>query len=524
LRVVSPMRGQCVPATGGRVIAAAEYDAGEPIVTARIDCATPIAMRYAGGWAWQAELPPLAPGAHSMIVEDHAGRASHALGFEVCAPGDAPAAGPDWPQVGGSVDHAGARDHELPPPVIQRWATPIGGHVLQAAPIIAGGSVYVTATDQASGDTGGVAALDLATGALRWRAPTAVQLRGGPALVSDAVVVAQVDGTVLGLDAATGAPRWRTELGAGVTPGAAVIDASPAVDDDDVLIGNQRRMAAIGGARGEMAWSVDPVPQGEDSESLAAIAVGDGIAVGAFNRAFGGLGAWDRMTGAPRWRVESELTTAINASPVIGGGLVYVVNGIDEVFALELATGALRWQIKLDPAGFDWGHATVGAPALAKGILVVPTLYRDLVALDATTGMELWRHAGVPSPVRSTHYRGAAEAGYEASPVITGDLVWAADTAGTLTAIDLHTGAGLWHTALGAPVMAGLAVSGDWLIAATYDGVVHAFTAAAAEPALVPAVSCTEQADGGCCSTGGGPAGPFALMLIVGVATRRRRA
>ncbi|HEY0193540.1 MAG TPA: metallophosphoesterase, partial [Kofleriaceae bacterium] len=112
LRVVSPMRGQCVPATGGRVIAAAEYDAGEPIVTARIDCATPIAMRDAGGWAWQAELPPLAPGAHSMIVEDHAGRASHALGFEVCAPGDAPAAGLDWPQVGGSVDHAGARDHE----------------------------------------------------------------------------------------------------------------------------------------------------------------------------------------------------------------------------------------------------------------------------------------------------------------------------------------------------------------------------------------------------------------------------
>src|SRR4029079_16172882 len=110
------------------------------------------------------------------------------------------------------------------------------------------------------------------------------------------------------------------------------------------------------------------------------------------------------------------------------------------------ATGAIRWQIKLDPAGFDWGNATVGTPALAKGVLVVPTLYRDLVALDATTGFELWRYAGTPSPVRSPHYRGAHETGFEASPVITGDLVWAAVTGGQLTALDLHTGAALWST------------------------------------------------------------------------------
>mgnify|MGYP006943417850 CR=1 FL=1 len=48
------------------------------------------------------------------------------------------------------------------------------------------------------------------------------------------------------------------------------------------------------------------------------------------------------------------------------------------------SAGALRWQVKLDPAGFDWGNATVGAPAVAHNVIVVPTLYRDLV--DQKTG------------------------------------------------------------------------------------------------------------------------------------------
>ena len=84
-------------------------------------------------------------------------------------------------------------------------------------------------------------------------------------------MAAQVDGTVLGLDAATGDVRWKNELGAGVTFEAAVIDAPPAVDSGDVLIGNQRRLAAMAGDSGQMAWSIDPVPGGVDPEGWRGI-------------------------------------------------------------------------------------------------------------------------------------------------------------------------------------------------------------------------------------------------------------
>jgi len=221
------------------------------------------------------------------------------------------------------------------------------------------------------------------------------------------------------------------------------------------------------------------------------------------------------------------VTTGINATPVISDGLVYVVNGMDDVFALEVATGAKRWQIRLDPQGFDWGNATAGTPAVANGVLVVPTLYRDLVALDAASGLELWRFAGHPGPLRSTHYRGAGEAGFEASPVITGDLVWAADTSGQLTALDLHTGAPLWRTQLGTPVLAGLAVSNDWLVVGSYDGTVRGFAKAQAEPAVVPAIACPAMPSGGCCDAGGDPTSALASTLVgaglVMWVNRRRR-
>jgi MYXO-CTERM domain-containing protein len=527
LEVMAPGKGQCVPMAGGRVIAAVEYDAGDPAVTARVDCATPIALRFAGGWSWQADLPMLTPGPHSLTVTARAGRASTSVGFEVCAAPTPPAAsGDDWPQLGGAPDHAGARDRELAPPLAARWATPIGGHVLQAAPAIVNGTVYITAADLGDGNTGGVVALDLATGAVKWRTTAPMQVRGGPAVTGTTVAVAQVDGTILGLDTATGTIKWRSELGAGLVPGAAAIFAPPAADGSDILVGNQNRLAAISGAEGAMLWSVNPVPEGIDSEALSAIAIRDGAAVGVFNRALGGVSAWDRMTGAELWRFGGALTTAINASPVMADGLVYIVNGMDDVFALDAGSGAQRWQIRLDPAGFDWGNATIGTPALAKHVLVVPTLYKDLVALDATSGLELWRYAGTPSPIRATHYRGGGEAGFEATPVITGDIVWAADTAGQLTALDLHTGAALWHTALGTPVLGGLAVSGDWMVVASFDGTVRGFAKADAEPTSPDAVACEvpEPADAGCCSAGGDPTGALGLTLVVGVAMRRRRA
>ena len=526
--VIAPVRGQCIHDQTSLLVAT-ELDAGSSLVTARVDCGTPIAMRWAGGWTWRADLPPLAPGAHAVVIEaasQTGARAEITAQLEVCDPGPPPASSEAWPQLGGDAAHLGARAHELAPPIVARWTVATGGHVLHASPAVAQGAVYVVTTDLADGDSGGVMAIDLATGHERWRIVTPKPVRGGVAVTDGAVIAAQIDGVVLALDPATGTVLWRYELSAGISPSAGALFSAPTTDAGDIIVGHQRAVAALA-RTGAPLWTFDPVPAGRDSQSAAAIAVADGVAVGTFNRAVGGLLAWDRVTAHELWRIEGDQMVAINASPVISGDSVFVVTGADEVVALDLVTGAIRWHTKLDPRGFDWGNATIGTPALAQHVIVIPTLYRDLVALDTVTGVELWRHAGTPSPLRTTHYRGADEAGFAASPVITGDVVWAADTAGVLTALELRTGVPLWHTDVGAPVLAGLAASGDWLIVASYDGTVRAYV-----PDLGPHFpskppSCSEPAtSGGCCDASGSPSGVIVLLVMAAsviVSARRRR-
>ena len=207
-----------------------------------------------------------------------------------------------------------------------------------------------------------------------------------------------------------------------------------------------------------------------------------------------------------------------DAFPLIADHTVFIANAADEVTALDLATGTVRWHTPLDPAGFQWGNATIGTPAYAHGILIVPTLYRDVVALDATTGAELWRHAALPSPLRTTHYRGAGEAGYESSPVIAGDTVWIADTSGELAALDLRTGAPTFRANIGAPVLAGLAIANDHIIVASFDGTVRSLPPS--EPPFVTAPSCAATPSG--CSTTT-PDLLVAFLVAAFVVTRSRR-
>jgi outer membrane protein assembly factor BamB/predicted phosphodiesterase len=526
LAVIAPGHGQCISQSGGSIVVAAELDAGSATLAARVDCATPIAMRFAGGWNWRAELPALAPGPHSLLVEARSPsgtRVSKVIGFDVCPIPEAVMPDVDWPQTGGSPRHDGAAAHAIAPPLEQRWAATVGGQVLHAAPVVAGNTVFVSATDLGDGHTGGVVAFDLATGATKWRVATASPVRGSPAVAGTTVAVGSLDGTVLGLDMTTGEQRWRYELGAGLPAEAASLFAAPAADGGDFLVGNQRHLAALASDVGAALWRVEPVPGGTYSQSLAAVAVGDGVAVGVFHRELGGVIAWDRATGVELWRQKGALATAINATPVIGTDTVYIVNGMTEVIALELTTGVVRWQTKLDPQGFDWGNATVGTPALAHDILVVPVMYRDLVALDAKTGAELWRHAGTPSPLRTTHYRGANESGFESSPAITGDIVWAADTAGRLSALELSTGRALWATDLETPVLAGLAVAGDWLLVASYDGSVRAFSRPTRDqPQIDKPPGCEIVSPAGCCDARGERSLlPALLVLLILLRIRR---
>ncbi|HEY5925658.1 MAG TPA: PQQ-binding-like beta-propeller repeat protein [Kofleriaceae bacterium] len=521
----------CVPLRGGELLVAAEHAAAATIVSARLDCATKFELKHVGGWMWRGELPALTSGEHLLELEAQTAGdvvSTHAASIRVCAEVAAAPVVPAlaWPQVGGSSSHAGSVAQAIEPPLASRWVTAVGNHVLTAAPVIANGIVYVATTDLGDGDAGGVSALDLATGQFLWRARATKPIRGGLAFVDGLVITTQIDGVVLALDATTGAERWRRAMSSEFSPQAGAVFSAPTVAGDAVFVGHQRAAAALRARDGAVSWAKDPVPAGFNSQSAGAIAIGNGLAIGMFHRELGGVIAWDAKTGALRWRHENRDAVAINAAPVIGEDTVYLVNGSTDVIALDLA-GKQRWRTKIDADGFDWGYANVGTPALAGDTLVVPTLYGTLAALDTRTGKERWRYRAAPGPLRGTHYRGKGVPAFVASPVITGGVVWAADTAGGLAALDIRTGLVRWHTALPSPIMAGLAVSGDWLVIAAYDGTVRALTPGFVPPLRGPAPeACAVEpapANAGCCNAGTSRDTAGVLALACALLRRRRR-
>jgi hypothetical protein len=101
--------------------------------------------------------------------------------------------------------------------------------------------------------------------------------------------------------------------------------------------------------------------------------------------------------------------------------------------------------------------------------------------------------------------------------VITGGIVWTADTSGELAARDVRTGALLWHAALDVPVLAGLAVSGDALVVASYDGSVRLLgPTPRREIARAPTTCSTPASATGCCERSGTPTST--ALLVFGVA------
>jgi outer membrane protein assembly factor BamB len=484
--VVAPTAEGCVAAGPVELLVDVALDASRPRVTAHVDGGAPLALAPVGGWVYGGRTAVLAPGPHRVEVTAVAATGAierTAAFFTVCEVPAEPGPGGEWAQLQGGPTHQGRQAQALRPPLTVRWSRAVGGHVYQGSPVVAGGLVFVGVSDLADGSRGGVVAIDLESGEVRWERRLGDSVRSAPAVADGIVVVGTVDGVLHGLDAASGADRWQYDLGSGTDRLQTVFFAAPTIADGVVYAGLQTRFAAVDLATGRPRWQLVPCPEPDGHGDFASVAVGGGLAVGVFHRELGGLIAADVATGKEIWRNQEPAIFAVNASPVIDGDRIFVADGATIVDAIDRATGEILWERQLDERGFWWGFASSGTPAYGDGILVVPTLYGVVYGLDAATGDLRWRVTSAPGPLHPTHYRGAGIAAFAGAPIITGGVVWIGGADGILYAIDLALGNVLWKRDLGTPILAGAAAAGDQLIVATWDGTVRALGPANAGPA-----------------------------------------
>lgn len=92
--------------------------------------------------------------------------------------------------------------------------------------------------------------------------------------------------------------------------------------------------------------------------------------------------------------------TPLTAQPVVAEGLVFTLDTDGGVTAFDLASGAERWSQSVVPRGEEDSGAVGGGIAYASGKLFVTNGYKQLVAINPSTGSLLWK-AAIPSPARA---------------------------------------------------------------------------------------------------------------------------
>jgi eukaryotic-like serine/threonine-protein kinase len=188
---------------------------------------------------------------------------------------------------------------------------------------------------------------------VKWKFPTKGQVISSPAVAKGMVYVGSTDGNLYAINLESGAQEWKFPTTVRVT-------SSPAVDGGVVFFGSyDGKFYAIDAASGQLKWKFQ-------------------------------TGGERRFAGKHLHGSQPEAETMPDpfdfylSSPAVTGGAVYFGSGDGNVYALDEASGKLRWKFKT-------GDVVHASPALAGGTLFIGSWDSYFYALDAATGKEKWR-------------------------------------------------------------------------------------------------------------------------------------
>ncbi len=348
---------------------------------------------------------------------------------------------------------------------------------------------------------------------LKWSAPIGSQPEGAPSPVyyNGTVYIATLHGTLDAYNASTGNLRWQFDTG---TTFANL--SSPVIDPTTNTVffgtlgfleeqdhGVPSPFFALDAQSGQLLWSVI-IPS--DDYAFPTLAFNT-IFVGISNEGGGSLLAIDETSGSVLWQFKANggVWGAVGVDSKTNTIFTGSGNPGDQVFALNPATGAVKWQHTIVSPGHDddigaamavangmvyvdskngymyalnesdgtqvWqtriGANSIGnvsSPAVdtANGFVYVGSLNNYLYALNATTGVILWR----------TQTGGQVFS----SPALANGVVYFASNDGKFYAVDATTGARLWSYATQGPTFSSPVLVNGWLYCASTDGNLYAFS------------------------------------------------
>lgn len=204
------------------------------------------------------------------------------------------------------------------------------------------------------------------------------------------------------------------------------------------------------------------------------------------------LRAFDISSGKVRWQYDVRQDGrqfAFHGDPIITDGLVVITcdnswnrEGAGHVYAFDQRTGKVRWKHR-EQTGIPSNLARLGTTVFAV------TLADELIAIDLGSGRLRWRFAGSTAD---------EEPDISASPAAAGKHAYFGTRDGNVCALDARSGEVVWKHGLGDRIATNLIVDGADLYAGTpqgrlfrldrHTGIVTGETNLSARPCSAPAL------------------------------------
>jgi len=147
------------------------------------------------------------------------------------------------------------------------------------------------------------------------------------------------------------------------------------------------------------------------------------------------------------WDYDTHTVRSLEATPIVVDGVMYASGSIGQVYALDAKTGKEIWTFDPKPnlrvnqrACCDEVNRGV---AVWKGKVYVAAFDGQLIALDATTGKEIWRVDTIVDKKRAYTSTGAPQVAGKV--VVIGNAGAEYDARGYVSAYDLDTGKLAWR-------------------------------------------------------------------------------
>jgi eukaryotic-like serine/threonine-protein kinase len=275
---------------------------------------------------------------------------------------------------------------------------------------------------------------------VKWQFHTNGQVLSSPAIADGALYIGSSDHFLYALDAATGALRWKFKTDGRIT-------SSPAVSAGLVYFASfDSNFYAVDAATGQLKWKFKTAGE----------------------RRF----AATHLHGAePAAETMPDPFDFYLSSPAVSNGAVYFGSGDTNIYALDAATGDLKWKFKT-------GDVVHASPAISDGALFVGSWDSYFYALDVATGKEKWRFkTGEDAKIHN-------QVGIQSSASVADGVVYFGCRDSKFYAVDAATGKQLWSFGnKGSWVIASPAVKDGKVYFATSDsGLFHALDAKSGAP------------------------------------------